>query len=912
MNKQRNELIAKHQVIVREQPQALNDSVAQYFLRAGDFDPANNNEPPNGGKPQRRRKKAGQPEPYLLVGFDTEYKTPGILFTPAEIKSGAAKYTVLSYQFHCRASSGETWSGIHCPVDGERMDLSEFLTFALAKGTNSGAISKLPSRIYLVGHFTRADIPAFADFKNLQSMIGAVRNTFISMDGYLPLRIKFPDAAEAALKVVLRDTMLLTAAGAKSLAAIGEIIGRPKIKLSDSADEELHLKRNMDELLSTNWPLFAQYALNDAVICAEYARSLMDLYHQNTGKYGLPPTLTSIGLEILWQNWEENGDPLDILGQERVDDPFFDAKKGRMVPNRRIVPLREIHWQLPFVTETYHGGRNEQFWFGPSYPAAWTDYDLAGAYPTAMALIGKPRWHEMDRSPSLEDFGPTTLGFACVEFEFPESVRYPTLPVRTPHGLLFPRRGESCCASPEVWLAKQLGANLTLKHGLIVPCDDDDKVFSSFVAHCIHERKQYDKKSLKELFWKELVNSTYGKLAQGLMRRRIYDMRDRATRPLPPSRITNPFFASYTTSYVRATLGEIMNSIPKDTMVFSCTTDGFLTDASDVAMLAAQSGVLATAYRTSRMSVSGENKVLEIKHRVRRLLGWKTRGQATLEHGDNIEASDANIVLAKSSIYTEGALDTTDLQNDYIVRLFFDRKPEQELIVHSVMGLRDIVERDNDLVEKIHTRRLNMEYDFKRRPHGVGASPDYGKHVLFSTSPWDTFEQFRDFREMLVVYQKDHPVCIKTIEDLHRLLDFAAIRLSVAPTNRAYLRKTAKEPDIARLRIAICSAWKHSKAGFQTSDKTISATQFANILSMRGIPCKRSHVEYGRRKLFVPNSCPRTNRAAAALAALRKRFPSLDETAFFAPTESSLSFQTVGGAECPFVALAEGPPKTPQ
>ncbi len=46
------------------------------------------------------------------------------------------------------------------------------------------------------------------------------------------------------------------------------------------------------------------------------------------------------------------------------------------------------------------------------------------------------------------------------------------------------------------------------------------------------------------------------------------------------SDITNPFFAAYITSLVRAALGEILNNIPPERLVFSVTTDGFITNAT--------------------------------------------------------------------------------------------------------------------------------------------------------------------------------------------------------------------------------------------------------------------------------------------------------------------------------------------
>lgn len=46
-------------------------------------------------------------------------------------------------------------------------------------------------------------------------------------------------------------------------------------------------------------------------------------------------------------------------------------------------------------------------------------------------LIGLPDWRSIRVSNDVADFTPETLGISCVEFEFPESVRFPTLPVRT-------------------------------------------------------------------------------------------------------------------------------------------------------------------------------------------------------------------------------------------------------------------------------------------------------------------------------------------------------------------------------------------------------------------------------------------------------------------------------------------------
>lgn len=92
------------------------------------------------------------PHGYLILGFDTEYKSP----EPVEldqIREGRAKFEVLSYQFHAKTSEGLEWSGICLPEADERITLEQFMLFALASGARRHGVRGLPRNIYLVGHF---------------------------------------------------------------------------------------------------------------------------------------------------------------------------------------------------------------------------------------------------------------------------------------------------------------------------------------------------------------------------------------------------------------------------------------------------------------------------------------------------------------------------------------------------------------------------------------------------------------------------------------------------------------------------------------------------------------------------------------------------------------------------------------
>ncbi|MES2986595.1 MAG: DNA polymerase [Pseudomonadota bacterium] len=682
-------------------------------------------------------------EAYIIVGFDTEYKTPDKPVTLEELKAGQAKYTVLSYQVHCSVydpaqPDAVEWSAIAYPDPGDRIKLSELLTLAFSQGIQSGSVRTIPTRVYMVGHFTRADVPAFADFKDLTEQISAVRSTFVSISKHILVNYAWPDHEPTCLMVILRDTMLLTPATSKSLWEIGRLVGVPKITLDPDPAQDLYYKGHMDELLRDRPDLFELYAINDAIICVKYLQRLIAMYHDIFGVRSAPATLTAIGVDLLQKSWEENLkiDKLDVIGKESVTIAYYSKRLRLTVKKKQKVDLEAVSFHLPLATECYHGGRGEQFWFGPAFEDDWTDYDLSGAYPTGMALIGYPDWRNIRPSTNVKDYTADVLGVASVEFEFPKSVRFPTMPVRSDNGLVFPRKGRSNCAAPEIALARSLGASVKILYGVIVPTDSERPVFRDFIRDCVAKRQSYDKGTLDNLFWKELSNSSYGKTAQGLRAKRVFDLRDQEMKPLPPSKITNPFFAAFITSFVRAALGEVMNALPSSVCVFSCTTDGFLTNATADQIAEASRGQVCSLYRNSRDMLTGDPTVLEIKHQVRQPLGWRTRGQATLIEGRTAKGDGVNIVLAKGGIYTPAEYDSDRLQNEFVTKLFLSRTPEDRIQMATKTGIRDMIFFDADLVEKDTSKRLNMEFDWKRKPYAAWdhQSP---AHLAFTTDPWD-------------------------------------------------------------------------------------------------------------------------------------------------------------------------------
>ena len=310
---------------------------------------------------------------YIIIGFDTEFKTPDKPVNLETLKAGDAKYTVLSYQVHCAVydpaqPDASEWSAICYPESGVRIKLADLLTMAFFKGLNTGCVHTIPTRVYVVGHFTRADLPAFADFKDISEQIGAVRSTFSSLDDHISVNYEWSDHGCTSLMVILRDTMLLTPATSKSLSELGSLVGVEKLTVDPDAEKALHYKKNMDQLLADKPEVFEKYAINDAIICVRYLDRLITMYFEIFGKRVAPATLSAIGVDLLIKRWAEvKISKHDAVGKEEITERIFDKKRANYRTKKVVVEIDTVHIHLALATECYHGGRGEQFWFGPAF-----------------------------------------------------------------------------------------------------------------------------------------------------------------------------------------------------------------------------------------------------------------------------------------------------------------------------------------------------------------------------------------------------------------------------------------------------------------------------------------------------------------------------------------------------------------
>tara|TARA_A100001015_G_C15024116_1_gene729535 strand:+ start:117 stop:389 length:273 start_codon:yes stop_codon:yes gene_type:complete len=85
-------------------------------------------------------------------------------------------------------------------------------------------------------------------------------------------------------------------------------------------------------------------------------------------------------VDLLEKHWtEETKDKeyrLEVIGKEKVTEFNYSKRYNKRIPKNRF-PYKEYPlYEIDFVTETYHGGRNEQFWFGVGFEDVWNDFDL--------------------------------------------------------------------------------------------------------------------------------------------------------------------------------------------------------------------------------------------------------------------------------------------------------------------------------------------------------------------------------------------------------------------------------------------------------------------------------------------------------------------------------------------------------
>ncbi|HGG1427313.1 TPA: hypothetical protein ACJFMQ_003908 [Escherichia coli] len=790
-------------------------------------------------------------ELHLDIGFDTEY-----VYNPQTKQND-----ILSYQSYVVLPDGTGVPGILYPASGhkkDRLSLKNFLAQTLTPLLKNDQITEWPGSITLYAHFLRADVASFADFwsdhkillKGIRSTVSSFKNRYgIDFDEVETRREKNSlimfdkrTSPSRCSNVTFTDTLLITPGG-MGLAECGQLLGLPKLTIPAP-----YSISDMRQYLKGDRRGFEAYAVRDAEIAVRYALQVKSFCTESLMIERVPTTIGAMAVSRFLKTIDESGISSEIcMGTRTVSKQCWnpDTQGFRTVKTRQSIPARELYETFPI--NCYHGGRNECYMMGITPEREWYDYDLAGAYTTGLLDILQPDYGNIFHSRNPEDYCGHVMGFALVSFQFPDSVRFPCLPVRTEQfGLFFPLAGESWATAPEIALALSLGAEITIQQGIIVPWRMDEphdatnlrkqecSVFLPFVQQVRENRNHHDKGSLEEKFWKEIGNSLYGKLAQGLHAKTAFDTARGLNSPLPPSAVTQPFFAAHVTGFVRAVVGELMNALPTNATVVSVTTDGFLTDASleNIDM----SGPLSSRFQTLCDIADPGSSMLTCKHQVRQLVAMKTRGQLTYKESEGFP-----IVHARAGVKPPADIPRDDY-NRYMVDLYMNRAPGQKLRRGSLISTRDMWLNESDLVAVESEIRLNLEFDFKRQL--LAPTMNEG-HLLMYSRPWDDMSQALKQRQLFDDWRQTH--ALKDEADWEDWCDFLYCRNVFTPLK---LKVGLNRSDDVLVRLFLRALAQHQWGLTPDDRKRQTSTEVAAWLVAAGYSVTASDVKNaGRAKL---------------------------------------------------------------
>lgn len=892
-------------------------------------------------EPVRTRSGRAKPAvglgPAVVVGFDSEY-TAG--------KNGRNRQ--ISVQFYLLGPTGESIAQVIHLTDDEHIDqrpsLKQCVADLIELAMDEGVLEEWPAEVILAGFFTRADLPAFSDFKHFLKEVDGVGGTFASIkrtaNTELPLRHETETRLKQRYSGIVGDTfnprimnirlidVSRLAPPGKPLETLGEWIGLPKIDLPPG-----YVKERMDIFQRKDRKRFEQYAIRDAEIVAYYLLWVWWYGNRHLGLNDFSATIGSLGVRYAEACMLREGVAPDVaLNYRQVTTPRWNREARRAVTRKLRIPQQIRKWLESFMADAFRGGRNECYTFGPSRVQKYYDPDLNSAYVTALSYLMVMDYDRALQSNDPQDFCGHVAGYALVSFSFPAGTRFPCLPVDSPHGLLFPLQGESLCTAPEVELALSMGANIEIRWGFVVPWMARDEVlsrseaaisdkqreradawrekhsvtpaitsddtgyrlFEPFTTAIRDNRAKYRRGTLPFEFNKLLGNSAYGKIGQGYKDKRAYGPREQDYVPIGPSRISDPGLAALVCGFVRAVLGEILSKIPPEVEVISATTDGFLVscplDQLDL------SGVMCQRFTALVERITPGASMLECKHVMMQVLAIRTRGQVTLQkHGDD------KFVTAKAGIKPpEGTKD----QNEYMIDLFLDRKPGQKHSQTSFIPLQKQAVRALDLQKETHEISLNLEFDFKRRPVNPSMRPvgDRGvEHVAFDTEPWQTADEallaralFQGWREGC--WDKTDSTrqsgCLKTLADWENWQAFYAFRTGVR--QRARQRNGSASAGATRqgqlyltgkdyLGLAVrlfLAAFVRRAWGLD--DPKMSQSALVQWMGEQGHPIKLSAVKNASRTELQEHAVPATDEVTKLLDVLGTRFPGLETHRFLA------------------------------
>jgi len=316
--------------------------------------------------------------------------------------------------------------------------------------------------IVLLAHYTAADVSLWADFEDVKNKLRIIGKSFLTLERGIKLD-KFKSTT-----IYLRDTSSLTPGG-KSLKDLGELYTEePMLRKIDLSQSDY---RDMEQLMIRDPVLFKRYAILDSIISLYHGLKVEESSYELSDKLAIPGTLSSLAGSII-----ESKINFSKFSPEVVNPLYGITNISKLMTPKGVELTGNVAQYLPYFLGSYHGGRNESYGYG-IFKGAWYDFDLPGAYPTALSLLAYPNYKAIKlvegvKGEMLKDSHELLNSYSAffVSFEFPDSVKFPCIPVRLDDSsVIFPSTGMAYCTGMEVSLAIKLGCYIYIISGYIIP-----------------------------------------------------------------------------------------------------------------------------------------------------------------------------------------------------------------------------------------------------------------------------------------------------------------------------------------------------------------------------------------------------------------------------------------------------------
>lgn len=325
----------------------------------------------------------------LVISLDTEYQAdvmPPDRETDDDDSIPHIVNDIVSYQMLAVSEEGRAVEAIFYCDTGIRIALTELIEAARRllglkpkqlRAASKHMRHKVPAQVLLLSHFGAAEWAALRDREKLGEILQIIRKAPVSL-GTVAYKVKMNNrTVECGLTVA--DTTLIAPAGKGRLAALGDVVGVPKLELPHGA-----IKR-MRGFMQEDPKMFADYGVNDCRITYAYYAKMHSLAKGRIGLPKMPLTLGGFGVEGYREYTGAEG--LNrLLGLIKV--PGYRRTQIEKTLSRQVADA--------FFAPAFSGGLNVAIQ-GEFTNTLVVDLDFASCYPSAAASLPALTW-ERDRS----------------------------------------------------------------------------------------------------------------------------------------------------------------------------------------------------------------------------------------------------------------------------------------------------------------------------------------------------------------------------------------------------------------------------------------------------------------------------------------------------------------------------------